>query len=62
MNDPRIHGSNADDWRLGKTAPVDDVAGEQLKGKSLDAALADAGLSLSGTADEKRARLAGGER
>lgn len=30
----------------------------QLKGKALDAALNDAGLSLNGTADEKRARLA----
>ena len=31
---------------------------DQLKGAALDAALKDAGLSTSGTADEKRARLA----
>lgn len=31
---------------------------EELKGKALDAALEDAGLSKSGTADEKRDRLA----
>ena len=31
---------------------------EELKGKALDEALDDAGLSKSGTADEKRARLA----
>ncbi len=37
--------------------PVDAPA-EQLKGKALDAALTDAGLPLSGSADEKRARLA----
>lgn len=37
--------------------PVEAPA-EQLKGKALDAALTDAGLPLSGTADEKRARLA----
>ena len=31
---------------------------EELRGKALDEALEDAGLSKSGTADEKRARLA----
>ena len=31
---------------------------EELKGKALDKALDDAGLSKSGTADERRARLA----
>ncbi len=42
--------------------PVDESpdsdAGVELKGQALDAALRDAGLSLEGTADEKRARLA----
>lgn len=46
--------------------PVDDSAedtgtgdgDEVLKGKALDAALTDAGLSTAGTADERRARLA----
>jgi hypothetical protein len=33
-------------------------AEDELKGKALDAALRDAGLSLEGTADEKRARFA----
>jgi hypothetical protein len=37
--------------------PVEAPASE-LKGDALDAALRDAGLPLSGTADEKRARLA----
>lgn len=50
--------------------PVDDAATEETdtdsgddgddvpKGKALDAALTDAGLPTTGTADEKRARLA----
>lgn len=39
--------------------PVDEQSTDpgELKGKALDAALTDAGLSTSGTADEKRARL-----
>lgn len=42
--------------------PVQDepqADGAEPKGAALDAALEDAGLSKSGTADEKRARLAG---
>lgn len=42
-------------------ADIADRAGaeaEELRGKALDAALEDAGLSKSGTVDEKRARLA----
>jgi hypothetical protein len=49
-------------------APATDAAAEEtdadsgddegLKGKALDAALTDAGLPTTGTADEKRARLA----
>lgn len=38
--------------------PVDDAAAVDLKGAALDEALEAAGLSKSGTADEKRARLA----
>ena len=35
-----------------------DGPAEELRGEALDQALTDAGLSKSGTADEKRARLA----
>lgn len=40
-------------------APADDPADDpaELKGQALDAALKDAGLSTSGTVEEKRLRL-----
>lgn len=41
-----------------KVAGQDADEDEVLRGEALDAALEDAGLSKSGTADEKRARLA----
>jgi hypothetical protein len=37
---------------------VDPAEAERLKGEKLDQALRDAGLPLTGTADEKRERLA----
>lgn len=47
------------DWLRGKGyTEVDVVPVEDLKGQKLDAELKDRGLPTTGTADEKRARLA----
>jgi hypothetical protein len=43
-------------WSLTDAAAAD--VAEELKGKALDQALEEAGLPKSGSADEKRARLA----
>lgn len=70
--DARLSTGSADDWRLGTRPPiVDDLVDQgdpsdqgdqgdqtELKGEALDAALEAAGLPKTGSADEKRARLA----
>lgn len=59
--DARLLTGSADDWRLGiAAAPADEEREEteELKGAALDEALEAAGLPKTGTADEKRARLA----
>lgn len=58
------HPAVVQDFRDRGWETPDDIAAragaeaEELRGKALDEALDDAGLSKSGTADEKRARLA----
>jgi hypothetical protein len=47
-----------DDAADAEETDTDSGDDEVLKGKALDAALTDAGLPTTGTADEKRARLA----
>lgn len=59
--DARYATTNADDWRLGRASAGTTetvVEDHELKGAALDAALDAAGLPKTGTADEKRARLA----
>lgn len=58
--DARLSTGAADDWRLGIRPPIVDdlVDPSELKGEALDAALEAAGLPKTGTADEKRVRLA----
>lgn len=46
------------DWEELDAPETPDVPEEELRGAALDKALDDAGLPKSGSADEKRARLA----